>query len=63
MSNNAAISEQLKIGQSVTIARGPLEGVAGILYAYRGAQWVIELPECGPGILLLIAPEYCEPVL
>jgi hypothetical protein len=62
MSDTVTMMKQPKIGHSVTIAKGPLEGVVGIVSEYRESQCLIELPTCGPGILVLVDPEYCEPV-
>jgi len=61
--SNATVElPQPVIGQSITIARGPLTGTAGIFSGYRDGRWIVALPDCGPGVLAIIDPPFCDPI-
>ena len=59
---NAVEIPQPNVGQSITIARGPLTGTAGIFSGYRDGRWIVALPDCGPGVLAIIDPPFCDPI-
>jgi hypothetical protein len=59
---NAVEIPQPNVGQSITIARGPLAGVVATFSAYRGERWLVELPNYGPGVLAIVDPTICDPI-